>query len=53
MDTNNPKQNKPSDKQTHSATPDLHGAAIINDQGVEVPITEDMIKAACDELGAS
>lgn len=29
---------------------DFHGAAIIDENGKEVPITEDMIQKACQEL---
>jgi hypothetical protein len=32
------------------AEPDFNGAAIIDENGVEIPITEDMIKNACDQL---
>lgn len=30
--------------------PDLHGACIIDAQGREIPITEHMIRHACQEL---
>ena len=30
--------------------PDFHGAAIIDEEGHEIPITEDMIKDACEKL---
>lgn len=30
--------------------PNFNGAAIIDDDGNEIPITEEMIKSACDEL---
>ena len=29
---------------------DFHGAAIINEKGEEVPITEEMVRQACEEL---
>lgn len=29
---------------------DFHGAALIDEQGREVPITEDMIRRACETL---
>ncbi len=32
------------------STADFHGAAIINSDGQEVPITEEMVKQACEEL---
>lgn len=32
---------------------DFHGAAIIDEHGKEVPITEEMIQKACDDLGNS
>lgn len=32
------------------AEPDFHGAAIIDDQGREIPITESMIQHACAVL---
>jgi hypothetical protein len=28
----------------------FNGAAIINEQGKEIPITEEMVQTACDEL---
>ncbi|MDF1629391.1 MAG: hypothetical protein P1U78_06280 [Alcanivoracaceae bacterium] len=41
--------------QTQPQTPsdhakDFHGAALIDDSGHEVPITEDMIRRACETL---
>lgn len=30
--------------------PDFHGAAIIDNEGREVPITEEMVKQACEDL---
>ena len=30
--------------------PNFNGAAIIDDDGNEIPITEEMIKSVCDEL---
>ncbi len=29
---------------------DFHGAAIIDDNGKEIPITEEMVKQACQEI---
>jgi len=29
---------------------DFHGAAIIDDNGREIPITEEMIQQACEDL---
>ena len=36
-----------------SSETDFHGAAIIDENGNEVPITEEMILQACDELSCS
>ncbi len=36
--------------QSETETSALHSAAIINPDGSETPITEDMIKAACDNI---
>lgn len=33
--------------------PDFNGAAIIDDQGAEIPITEEMVQDACEELSDS
>ena len=30
--------------------PNFNGAAIINEHGKEIPITEEMVQTACDEL---
>ncbi|HBD13085.1 MAG TPA: hypothetical protein DCZ13_13110 [Porticoccaceae bacterium] len=30
--------------------PDYRGAAVINEDGSETPITEDMVRDACDEI---
>ena len=30
--------------------PNFNGAAVIDEHGNEIPITEEMIKSACDEL---
>jgi len=30
--------------------PDFHGAAIIDDEGHEIPITDEMVKGACEDL---
>lgn len=32
------------------AEPDFHGAAIIDEQGREIPITESMVQRACEKL---
>ena len=54
--SNNNPGNKPetanSDKEQaeNTPSPDFHGAAIIDDEGNEIPITEEMIKKACDDL---
>ncbi len=29
---------------------DFHGAAILNEDGTETPITEDMVQDACEKL---
>jgi hypothetical protein len=34
-------------EESHS---DFHGAAIIDNQGHEVPITDEMVKNACEDL---
>ncbi|MDB4322045.1 hypothetical protein N9975_00350 [bacterium] len=49
MSKNRP--NSSDDKQEDTVAADFNGAAIIDEQGVEVPITEDMVQTACDELG--
>lgn len=39
---------------SHTQTaPDFHGAALIDDQGREVPITEAMVQRACKKLEQS
>lgn len=30
--------------------PDFHGASIVTEDGNEVPITEEMVRSACDEF---
>jgi len=30
--------------------PDFHGAAIIDEHGQEIPITEEMVREACKQL---
>ena len=35
---------------SETANPGFNGAAIIDEHGNEVPITEEMIQAACNEL---
>ena len=37
-------------RQSHANSADFHGAAIIDANGREVPITEDMIREACEKL---
>lgn len=37
-------------RQSHANSADFHGAAIIDANGREVPITEEMIREACDKL---
>jgi hypothetical protein len=34
----------------HKPEPDFHGAAIIDEHGREIPITESMIQKACQAL---
>jgi len=38
-------------KQTNDDAPttDFHGAALIDEDGNEIPITEDMVQSACSE----
>lgn len=37
-------------RHSHANSADFHGAAIIDANGREVPITEDMIREACEKL---
>jgi len=37
-------------KNQEESLADYHGAAIIDREGREVPITEEMVKQACEEL---
>lgn len=37
----------------NKTAPDFHGAAIIDDEGIEIPITEEMIVHACRELSGT
>jgi len=37
-------------KNPSNQRPDLHGAAILDENGVETPITEHMIQMACNQL---
>ena len=53
IDISKNKLNSSNNKQDDTVAADFNGAAIIDDQGVEVPITEDMVQTACDELGDS
>ncbi|MCV6603721.1 MAG: hypothetical protein OIF34_00335 [Porticoccaceae bacterium] len=38
------------DKQPPPSEADFHGAAIVGEDGQEVPITEEMVKSACEDL---
>jgi hypothetical protein len=38
------------DKTTKEKNPDFHGAALIDDDGHEIPITEGMVQEACSDL---
>ena len=38
------------EQETLPEQPSFNGAAIINEQGKEIPITEEMVQTACDEL---
>ncbi len=38
---------------TEAAATDFNGAAIIDENGVEVAITEEMVQNACDQLDSS
>ncbi|MDG1165530.1 MAG: hypothetical protein P8P26_07325 [Porticoccaceae bacterium] len=40
-------------QETPPEQPNFNGAAIIDEQGAEIPITEDMVQNACDELDDS
>ena len=53
MVTKNPKNKSTQDPPPTETNHDFHGAAIINEQGKEVPITEDMVKRACEKLDKS
>ena len=53
MVTQNPNNKTTQDSPQKEIDHDFHGAAIIDEQGKEVPITEDMVKRACDELDKS
>ena len=46
-------QNISTEKQTEHAAPDFNGAAIIDENGIEVAITEEMVQSACDQLDSS
>ena len=46
-----PPRTKPQTEQAPTEnTPDLHGAAVIDSDGIETPITESMIRKALDDL---
>ena len=38
------------EQETQPEQPNFNGAAIINEKGKEIPITEEMVQTACDEL---
>ena len=38
------------EQETQPEQPNFNGAAIINEHGKEIPITEEMVQTACDEL---
>jgi len=44
-DMNNEQKNNDQKDQA----PDFHGAALIDEEGNEIPITEDMVQDACSE----
>ncbi len=46
-------RNISTEKQTERAASDFNGAAIIDENGVEVAITEEMVQSACDQLDGS
>ena len=39
-----------SSENNKSTESDFHGAAILNEDGTETPITEDMVQDACEKL---
>lgn len=41
------------DHNAEPSAPDFNGAAIIDENGVEVAITEEMVQSACDQLDGS
>ncbi|MEZ5524397.1 MAG: hypothetical protein R3E62_05440 [Pseudomonadales bacterium] len=43
-------EEKNEQKMQENSTTDFHGAAIIDSNGHEVPITEEMVQKACEEL---
>lgn len=44
------KQPETPSSKTEALCIDFHGAAIIDDNGVEIPITEEMVKHACQQV---
>lgn len=44
------KNHDPKVRQYRSSETDFHGAAIIDEQGREIPITEQMVQQACSAL---
>jgi hypothetical protein len=41
------------EQETLPEQPNFNGAAIINEQGEEIPITEEMVQTACETLDDS
>lgn len=41
---------KQKDSNAKEQDPDFHGAALIDEDGNEIPITEDMVQEACSDL---
>jgi hypothetical protein len=46
----NEQKNTNNHKQTTEPAADFHGAALIDADGNEIPITEDMVQGACTNL---
>ena len=49
--TNSDNQDK--NTETKNTDTDFHGAAIIDENGQEIPITEEMVQKACEKLDKS
>ena len=43
-------KNKTRSSHKHDQSPDFHGASIIDERGREIPITESMVRKACNDL---